>query len=488
MRWDNGKRLGLVMLCCLGLTGCFIRIALGLTFADDLETFIRLQFDDVSVAYCRDFEIEGGYSSLECEYSIEIDDFADRTSTSELLSKLGVFGLLVDPLILQIPEDLQLRTATYDSEFGSGSLDVLTAQSVPIDAADSLTAQPGTKLVIFDLPSEISQHISGTDPEFGLSLDFDVLFGRNLTPASALDPFEIKALFTLPFDVGGVRYYLPMLPCVRSFAEVTPIVVNPANGLTDLQTSLSNVAANSQGCSNEFYDFNSLGPQLLISHSELEFGAVEVGRPQTKSVTISAAGIANLSINSTVLSGAAAFAIQANDCEGASLFPGDSCAIQLSFTPLSPGESSATLTIQSNDPFQFQTQVAIEANATSEQARAEAACQSLDLGPAGQGQVIVGRNAFWNTGLSNLTIASVGLAGSPDFQIQNDECAGKTLHPGFGCLIEARFSSVSVATQTAQLTITSDAGSAAASLSGVTRDGLIHTSGFESRCDISAGS
>lgn len=481
--YSNGiKRLGLVILTCLGLSGCFIRIVLGLTYTDDLGTFIQFRFDDVSVALCRDRTPGGSYASIECEYSIELDGTNDRTSTAELLRTLGVFGLLIDPLILQVPDDLQVRNASYDSQFGSGNLDVVTSQAVPIDAAGSLTAEPGTKLMIFDLPPEIAQHITGTDPESGLSLDFDVLFERNLTPAIALAPFEIKALFTLPMDVGGIRYYIPMLPCVRSFADVPAIDIDPANDLRTLAGSLFNVVENSQGCTSEFYNFNSLGAQLVASHDQLDFGTVEVGRAQTQILTISAAGTAALTIDSAMFSGSADLEVLANDCDGISMMPGDSCAVTFRHRPQIAGPSTGMLTVRSNDAYQSEVIISLAATGSSLAAQPAAACQSLDLGPAGQAQVVLGRTAFQNTGLSNFTVASLELTGSADFQVTNDECTDQVLKPGFGCLVEVAFASGSDTAQVAQVTMTSDAGSAQTELTATAQNGLIHTSGFETRC------
>lgn len=483
MSWSDIRKFGLVMFACLGLSGCLIRIILGLAYTDDLGTFISLSIDDVSVALCRNRTPDGSYASIECLYNIELDGSSDKTSTVELLQELGLFGLLVDPLILQVPDDIQLRHAAYESEFGSGDLEVLTARSVPIDAAGSLTAQPGTKLLIFDLPPEIAQHVSGTDPAAGLALDFDLLFERNLTSAKALDAFEIKALFTIPMSVGGIRYYIPMLPCVRSFAEVPAIDIDPSNDLTSLAGSLFGVVENSQGCNSQFYNFNSLGSQLVASHSDVNFGDVELGQTQNTSLTFSAAGINSLTIQSVDLAGAADFEVAQNTCTTDGMSPGDSCEVEVSFTPMQAGQTEAMLTIRSDDAYQSMLQIMLDGNGTKQAAQPHSACQGLDFGPAGSGQTVLGRNAFQNTGSANYTVASVAITGSADFEVVTDECTGRVLAPGFGCLIDLAFSSTAPATRTGELVMTSNAGTASSTLQGTIEDGLIHAAGFESRCD-----
>ena len=93
MRKQNTVRAtaAIVSVVMVGLvtSACLLRFIVGGEFyTEDLETFILNQFADVSTAYCRLVPSSG---TTECEYSIELGGgFADRTSTAELISELGV--------------------------------------------------------------------------------------------------------------------------------------------------------------------------------------------------------------------------------------------------------------------------------------------------------------------------------------------------------------------------------------------------------------
>jgi hypothetical protein len=89
-------------------------------------------------------------------------------------------------------------------------------------------------------------------------------------------------------------------------------------------------------------------PTYVVSPGQLSFGSQNTGSagaPQT--VTIANTGSIAVPLNAIVLSGAGAAQFsQAGNCTG-SLAPGASCAVQVRFTPATPGAQSAQLTVSS---------------------------------------------------------------------------------------------------------------------------------------------
>jgi len=89
-----------------------------------------------------------------------------------------------------------------------------------------------------------------------------------------------------------------------------------------------------------------VGPDISLSPSNLIFPAQGVGTtssPQT--ITVTSNGDSPLIIGTVTLSGEFT---QSNSCSGATLGPGETCTITVTFAPTSPGPQSGTLTIPDN--------------------------------------------------------------------------------------------------------------------------------------------
>jgi len=97
------------------------------------------------------------------------------------------------------------------------------------------------------------------------------------------------------------------------------------------------------------------GPEPRIQvDDELDLGAVRVGEDGTAELRVRNTGTANLNVSGTELVGADAdaFAVDGADCVDRWIEPASwsHCTIRVSVTPAQPGELSATLRIESNDP------------------------------------------------------------------------------------------------------------------------------------------
>lgn len=83
--------------------------------------------------------------------------------------------------------------------------------------------------------------------------------------------------------------------------------------------------------------------QMSLSATSLDFGLVEVGQSGAKALTVSNTGGSSLTLSGTSLAGPSEFTLT-SQCP-ASLTPGASCTVNLTFSPLSTGPQQATLTV-----------------------------------------------------------------------------------------------------------------------------------------------
>ncbi len=113
----------------------------------------------------------------------------------------------------------------------------------------------------------------------------------------------------------------------------------------------------------------SASPIAGISPASLNFGSVLVGTTAgPQSVTLSNTGTTALAINSIAIAGTNIgdfnLPVSSNPC-GASLNPGTTCNIDVTFTPTAVGTRSATVTISSNDPVNPILNVALSGSGTA---------------------------------------------------------------------------------------------------------------------------
>ena len=160
---------------------------------------------------------------------------------------------LYDPLIVQVPASM----SNFAGSIAIGPpgiapntpLSILSGlTSVPIDANTNLVAEPGMQLVIIDF-----QAPSGAP--FGT---YTLKFQFSGTASS------IKVVFAGKVAAGGNTYYVPIYPCVTSFANVLPIALPVVNlaGLIPLIVS-------AQGCNGQNYNFSGLAPSVDLNQDGL---------------------------------------------------------------------------------------------------------------------------------------------------------------------------------------------------------------------------
>ncbi|MGH9324678.1 MAG: hypothetical protein ACRD3V_32945 [Vicinamibacteria bacterium] len=232
-------------LLAVSTTGCFLRLLLGRevveTLSEEIDLIISALSANATTAVCR---VSGFTGLVECTYLIEDPGgtLSEITSTSHLVSEFGLFGVFVDPVVLELPAGVTGITGTYtDGGVNTGDLLVYPNLSyIPVDDSRTLTPGPGKQLAIVDFPADIP--LDGVD--YQMSLSFQQLVPKG-TP-----PTPIRALFTGKVRAGTKTYYPPMLPCTSDIASLPTLTLPRSATLQPLA-----IPAGLEGCDNELYTF-----------------------------------------------------------------------------------------------------------------------------------------------------------------------------------------------------------------------------------------
>jgi hypothetical protein len=161
-----------------------------------------------------------------------------------------------------------------------------------------------------------------------------------------------------------------------------------------------------------------------------------------------------VTVASIVSSAPSEFGVTAPGC--ATVNPGASCTISVTFTPAAAGARAATVTVASNGVGSPQT---IAASGTG--IAASTPGQLAIVGAVDAGSVQVGNSgvpntvAITNIGGMPVTVMSVSSSNPGEFAITASDCA--TLEPATGCSFSFRFTPAAIGARAAMFTVTSDA-------------------------------
>lgn len=199
-------------------------------------------------------------------------------------------------------------------------------------------------------------------------------------------------------------------------------------------------------------------PVSTISPTSVTFGNQVVNTtssPQT--VTLTNSGSAALTITSIALTGAnsGSFALT-NNCP-ASLAVGVSCNIVVTFTPATIASFSASITVTDNASGSPHT-VALSGAGIAAAPIATLTPASLNFASVGTGSTSAAQVAtLKNTGNAALTIGSIAITGANATNFAQTNSCGASLAAGASCAISVTFKPASIASFTAQLTVTDNA-------------------------------
>jgi hypothetical protein len=256
----------LLTLAALLLTGCFLRSMFGNTIiVEDIENevneIITTVFSDSTAAVC----LNTDYGFYECTYIVDGDII---TSTLYLLSEYGLTGVLIDPLVLQVPDDVISVTATLTATGGSPQ-PALTSmrQTFEMQPYKPITAEIGTKFLILDFPDSVASTITATNPISGPHFDFALSFAQRQPISQTVEPVSVKAMLTAKVVSRGHTYYAPLFPCVTSFTAIPSMTIPLTDTLVNLQTNVGDLIRQGLAlpCDHKLYDYsNTPLPDRLI--------------------------------------------------------------------------------------------------------------------------------------------------------------------------------------------------------------------------------
>ncbi len=238
-----GALLGL-----LGLTisGCFLRslfsnVIIVSTIGEEVDEIVTTVFSDSTAAVCN----MSDFGFTNCTYIVNGETV---TSTFYLLGESGVAGVLIDPLLLELPAGVTDVVGTFEDGAGHGGSLVVRAglATVPADAAQSFTAGAGKQLVVVELPDDAA--VSG---DYSMLLRF-----KQSVPKGTGGPVPLKMVLTGRVSVVGNVFYPPILPCTTDLTTV-PETTLPISA-TSLAVALPAAPGN---CSNRVYDYSAVVPQ-----------------------------------------------------------------------------------------------------------------------------------------------------------------------------------------------------------------------------------
>lgn len=194
-------------------------------------------------------------------------------------------------------------------------------------------------------------------------------------------------------------------------------------------------------------------PQITISPDPLDFGDVRVGSTSTAmTLTATAAGGSLPTyIFGTRISDSSNFSIQSDGCSGATLQAGQSCTVDLTFSPQAMGHYSTSFVMISISQTIISSSL-VEGRGV--EPRVTLSTTSIDFGDQTVNKSSAEHEVLLtNSGNTSLSITSI--VASDNFAV-TDDC-GDSVAPETGCTLGVTFTPPSADTFTGSVTITDDA-------------------------------
>src|SRR5262245_52691891 len=250
------------LLCAVAFTtsGCFLRLALTrvdvTTIGDEVTQILDAVFGDVTLAVCADLRGIFPDTTVDCTYIFaDPEEPATVVTTADLINNFGLFGVIIDPVILEVPLDVTSVSGTFakNGETPSHPLVITTVSSFFARPGIEVMPEAGQKFIIVDLPADAVRALAPTD-RFAFTFSL-----TRVLPASPPPPTSIrlKAMLAGKVEAGTQTFYPPLFPCVTDFSVIPAVTipVNPTN-TSILSQLVTLVRQNSSlACHNTSYDF-----------------------------------------------------------------------------------------------------------------------------------------------------------------------------------------------------------------------------------------
>ncbi|HJS29718.1 MAG TPA: hypothetical protein VJ768_08860, partial [Anaerolineales bacterium] len=183
-------------------------------------------------------ERESDFGFFECTYIVDGEII---TSTLYLLAEFGLPGVLIDPLIVQVPDGVVEFSGTYDDGSGPHPLEIWGTNAFQVEPGEWVYPEAGQELFVLDIPPSVSAGLPGGDPTQGQEFDFTFTFTHHSPLGDPVEPVIVKAMFTGHVEVNGHDYFVPILPCVRDFASIPGMEIPVSEAPVELIVSVGDM-------------------------------------------------------------------------------------------------------------------------------------------------------------------------------------------------------------------------------------------------------
>ena len=351
-------------------------------------------------------------------------------------------------------------TCTIDIDFAP-TVEGAAAGSFTVDAANNDPASITVNLVGNAIVPEIDVmpvDVVFPDVLLGASATLDVIVTNTgsadldipLGGVTALtDPFAISA------DGCSDTMVAPLGSCTIS-VTFTPTVAESASGMFDIASNDPNEPTVTVTVSGA-----GAAPDISVMPQTLGFPSILTGQSQTRDVTITNDGSADLEIGTIdALSIVAPFALVSDGCSTMTLAPGGTCTLMIEFSPTAEGMFTNDYDIPSNDPDEDVFAASLEGTATAApESFITVAPAALSLGDVIVSQINMGVITVTNDGSADLVVTDAVITGTnADEYSQTTDCA--TVAPNAQCTITVTFAPGDQGARVATLTVESDAANA----------------------------
>ena len=401
-------------------------------------------------------------------------DFGDvnlnTTSANNLsLTSSGNTPLTVNAVTLT-GATFSISGANFPATLNPGQSLTLQVSFDPTAAGDATGIMSIASNSVSGSKSTVNLRGSGKSPQLTVnasSLDFgNVNLNTTATKALTLISSGNTALTVNAVAVSGAGFAIS--------GSTFPAKLNPGQSLT-LQASFDptvagaatgNVTISSNSSTGKTSTISLTGTgmagQLSVSATALDFGSVSLNTTLSKTLTLTSSGNAAVTVNPVTLTGAA-FAVSGATFP-ATLNPGQSLSLQVSFDPIATGTASGTITISSNASSGGTATVALSGTGTSPQLTIS--------GTMAFGNVVLNSTStqtltLTSSGTAPVTVNSATLAGT-GFSMSGATLP-TTLNPGQTLTLQVNFNPTTAGSASGTITISSNSfsgGTATVSLSG----------------------
>src|SRR6184192_3093342 len=282
------------------------------------------------------------------------------------------------------------------------------------------------------------------------------------------------------YSTSGVSANATLTPGQTATLNVTfaPTAAGNVTGTVSVSSNASNspttIALSGTGA--------AVTSQLTATPTSLSFGSVNEGASSSLGVTLTNSGNSNVTISDVSTSGAgySASGVSAN----ATLTPGQTATLNVTFAPTAAGNVTGTVSVSSNAS-NSPTTIALSGTGAAVTSQLTATPTSLSFGSVNEGASSSLGVTLTNSGNSNVTISDVSTSGAG--YSASGVSANATLTPGQTATLNVTFAPTAAGSVAGSVAATSNAGNSPTSIS-LSGSGLAQSASGAPSCGKSGDS